>query len=64
MVNDLPSKSPLKSIHWKYVNDIAIFEDASFDVPCTLQDDLNAMSSWAAKSQPKEMYKLNDHMSA
>ena len=64
MVNDLSSKSPLKSIYWKYVDDVAISEDVPFDVPYTLQDDLNTISSWAAKSQPKEMYRLNDHVPA
>ena len=47
MINDLAMKSPIKSSHWKYVDDITISEVITSGASSVLQSDLDTISSWA-----------------
>ena len=47
MINDLAIHSPLRSSHWKYVDDVTISEVTSLGEASSLQNDINCISQWA-----------------
>ena len=47
MINDLATRSPLHSNHWKYVDDVTISETISLGETSSLQSDINCISQWA-----------------
>ena len=48
MINDLATKSPLLSSHWKYVDDVTISEVVPSGQSSSLQRDLDCISQWAS----------------
>ncbi|XP_020906728.1 uncharacterized protein LOC110244842 [Exaiptasia diaphana] len=50
MVNDLAQRSPLKSSHWKYVDDITLSEVVSNNTQSVLQTDLDHITSCAKEN--------------
>ena len=47
MINDLATRSPLHSNHWKYVDDVTISETISLGETSSLQSDIDCISQWA-----------------
>ena len=66
MINDLAIHSPLRSSHWKYVDDMTICEDTSLGEASSMQNDINCISQWAQQNNmnlnPKKM-QGHDHLS-
>ena len=50
MINDLAIHSPLRSSHWKYVDDVTISEVTSLGKASSLQNDINCISQWAQQN--------------
>ena len=50
MINDLAIHSPLRSSHWKYVDDMTICEDTSLGEASSMQNDINCISQWAQQN--------------
>ena len=50
MINDLAIHSPLRSSHWKYVDDMTICEDTSLGEAPSMQNDINCISQWAQQN--------------
>ena len=50
MINDLAIHSPLRSSHWKYVDDVTISEVTSLGEASSLQNDINCISQWAQQN--------------
>ena len=46
MINDLATRSPLLSNHWKYVDDITISEVICSGETSLIQNDLDYISQW------------------
>ena len=46
MINDLAIHSPLRSSHWKYVDDVTISEVTSLGEASSLQNGINCISQW------------------
>ena len=50
MIYDLAIHSPLRSSHWKYVDDVTISEVTSLGEASSLQNDINCISQWAQQN--------------
>ena len=50
MINDLATHSPLRSSHWKYVDDVTISEVSSLGEVSSLQNDIDCISKWAQQN--------------
>ena len=50
MINDLATHSPLRSSHWKYVDDVTISEVSSLGEVSSLQNDIDCISQWAQQN--------------
>ena len=50
MINDLAIHSPLRSSHWKYVDDVKISEVTSLGEASSLQNHINCISQWAQQN--------------
>ena len=50
MINDLATHSPLRSSHWKYVDDVTISEFSSVGEVSSLQNDIDCISQWAQQN--------------
>ena len=62
MINDLAIHSPLRSSHWKYVDDIAKSEVTSLGEASSLQNDINCISQWAQQNNMNlNPLKMQDH---
>ena len=57
MINDLAIHSPLRSSHWKYVDDVTISEVTSLGEASSLQNHINCISQWAQQNNMN----LNPH---
>ena len=62
MINDLAIHSPLRSSHWKYVDDVTISEVTSLGEASSLQNDINCISQWAQQNNMNlNPLKMQDH---
>ena len=63
MINDLATHSPLRSSHWKYVDDVTISEVSSLGEVSSLQNDIHCISQWAQQNNmnlnPKKFKIMN-----
>ena len=50
MINDLALKSPLRSNHWKFVDDVTMSEIVDTGQRSLIQCDLDKISSWAKEN--------------
>lgn len=50
MINDLATHSPLRSSHWKHVDDVTISEVSSLGEVSSLQNDIDCISQWAQQN--------------
>ncbi len=50
MINDLALKSPLRSNHWKFVDDVTISETIDTGERSLIQCDLDKISSWSTEN--------------
>ena len=49
-INDLATHSPLRSNHWKHVDDVTISEVSSLGEVSSLQNDIDCISQWALQN--------------